>query len=45
MQRPVAVFITLATEEGKCKAEEYNELIQLEDFKEFRTFLGGKINV
>lgn len=45
MQRPVAVFLTLQTEEGKSRAEVYNDKVREDTFKEYRTFLGSPINV
>ena len=35
----------MQTEEGKCRAEEYNDLVHQEEFKEYRTFLGSPIDV
>lgn len=32
MQRPVAVFLTMQTEDGKCRAEEYNTIVRLERY-------------
>lgn len=45
MQRPVAVFVTMETEEGKSRADEYNKNIMRPGFAEFRTFLGSKIDI
>lgn len=35
----------MQTEEGKCRAEEYNAIVRLERFTEWRTFLGSPIDV
>lgn len=45
LQRPVAVFLTMETEEGKCRAEEYNRKVQRCAQSEFKTFLGSHIDV
>jgi hypothetical protein len=45
MQRPVAVFLTMLSEEGKNIAEEYNDIIKLERINEYYTLLGSKIYV
>jgi hypothetical protein len=45
MQRPVAVFLTLQTEEGKSRAEAYNDLVLTNEYREFSTFLGSKIDM
>lgn len=45
MQTPVACFMTLETEEGKCRADIYNDQVQMEDKAHYRTFLGSEIDV
>lgn len=45
MQTPVACFMTLETEEGKCRADLYNETVLMEDYAHYRTFLGSEIDV
>lgn len=45
MQTPVACFMTLETEEGKCRADEYNDTVQQSDYIRYRTFLGSEIDV
>lgn len=45
MQTPVACFMTLETEEGKCRADIYNETVGLADYAQYRTFLGSEIDV
>jgi hypothetical protein len=45
MQRPVAVFLTMQTEEGKSRAEDYNLSILQDEHREYRTFLGSHIDV
>jgi len=45
MQTPVACFMTLETEEGKCRADLYNETVEMEDFAHYKTFLGSEIDV
>lgn len=32
MQTPVACFMSLETEEGKCRADLYNETVQMPDY-------------
>jgi len=45
MQRPVSVFLTMETEEGKVRAERYNEMVEYIEFEEFKTLLGEKIEI
>lgn len=45
MQTPVACFMTLETEEGKCRADLYNDTVQMEDYQHYKTFLGSEIDV
>lgn len=45
MQRPVAVFLTMKTEDGKNVAEDYNSKINLENIFQYKTFLGSKISI
>jgi hypothetical protein len=45
MQTPVACFMTLETEEGKCRADIYNETVMMNDYAQYRTFLGSEIDV
>lgn len=45
MQTPVACFMTLETEEGKCRADLYNETVEMDDYSHYRTFLGSQIDV
>lgn len=45
MQTPVACFMTLETEEGKCRADLYNETVMMADYAQYRTFLGSEIDV
>ena len=45
MQTPVACFMTLETEEGKCRADEYNDTVKMVDYAQFDTFLGSTIDV
>ena len=32
MQTPVACFMTLETEEGKCRADEYNDTVEMAEY-------------
>jgi len=46
MQTPVACFMSLETEEGKCRADLYNETVQMDDYShKYATFLGSEIDV
>lgn len=45
MQTPVFCFLTFETEEGKCRADLYNQTVQQEDFAMYRTFLGAEIDL
>ena len=45
MQTPVACFMSLETEEGKCRADLYNETVQMADYSRYATFLGSEIDV
>lgn len=45
MQTPVACFMSLETEEGKCRADLYNETVQMPDYAQYATFLGSEIDV
>lgn len=45
LQTPVACFMTLETEEGKCRADLYNETVLMEDYAQYKTFLGSEIDV
>ena len=37
--------MTLETEEGKCRADNYNDTVSLPEFEEYRLFLGHEIDV
>jgi hypothetical protein len=37
--------MTLETEEGKCRADLYNETVTMEEYTHYRTFLGSEINI
>lgn len=45
MQTPCSVFISCETEEGFNRALNYNDTIQLDDYKHFSTFLGQEIEI
>lgn len=45
MQTPVACFISLESEEGKCRADIYNETVMMGEYAQYRTFLGSEIDV
>lgn len=46
MQRPVTAFITFENEEGKSRADEYNEMAQhIEEFEHLKTLLGDRIEI
>jgi len=45
MQRPVSVFLTMETEEGRIRAERYNEMVEYIEFEEYNTLLGEKIDI
>lgn len=46
MQQPVSCFVTLETEEGKVRADMYNEFVQQQArYHRYRTFLGDEIDV
>lgn len=45
MQTPVACFMSLETEEGKCRADLYNETVTMPDYAQYATFLGSEIDV
>jgi len=46
MQTPVACFISLESEEGKCRADIYNDTVLEPDYIDrYRTFLGSEIDV
>jgi len=45
MQTPVACFMSLESEEGKCRADIYNETVMEPDYEKYRTFLGSEIDV
>lgn len=45
MQTPVACFMSLETEEGKCRADLYNDTVSTEEYAHYRTFLGSEIEV
>jgi len=37
--------MSLETEEGKCRADEYNNTVEMFEFSHYQTFLGSKIDV
>jgi hypothetical protein len=37
--------MSLETEEGKCRADIYNETVQMQDYAQYRTFLGSEIDM
>lgn len=46
VQRPVSCFITFENEEGKSRADEYNEIVEsIEEFEHYRTLLGEPIKI
>lgn len=45
LQRPCSAFVTFETEEGYNRALHYNEVIEFEEYKKFKTFLGGELNI
>jgi len=45
LQTPVACFMSLETEEGKCRADIYNDTVMEPDYEKYRTFLGSEIDV
>lgn len=46
VQRPVTCFITFENEEGKSRAEEYNDITEaFDEFEHYRTLLGEPINI
>lgn len=45
LQRPVACFMTLETEEGKCRADLYNETVLNEPYTRYQNFLGEPIDI
>ena len=45
MQTPVSCFITLETEEGKCRADRYNETVQTPEYRQYGLFLGHETDV
>jgi hypothetical protein len=45
MQTPVYCFLTFESEEGKGRCEIYNDTVQMAEFSEYRTFLGGEIDM
>lgn len=38
--KPVGVFVTFEDEEGRYRAEHYNELVETPEFKHYNKFLG-----
>jgi hypothetical protein len=45
MQTPVACFMSLETEEGKCRADNYNDTVTMAEYQQYATFLGSEIDV
>lgn len=45
LQKPVACFMTMETEEGKCRADEYNETVQMGQYLRYKNFLGEEIDM
>lgn len=45
LQTPVACFMSLESEEGKCRADIYNDTVKEPDYEKYRTFLGSEIDV
>jgi oligoribonuclease (3'-5' exoribonuclease) len=46
VQRPVSCFITFENEEGKSRADEYNEIVEsIEEFEHYRDLLGEPIKI
>ena len=45
MQKPVSCFMTMENEEGKCRADMYNENVKKPMYSRYQTFLGEKIDV
>ena len=44
MQRPVSCFVTFENEEGKSRADEYNNIVDaIEEFDHYRSLLGSPI--
>jgi hypothetical protein len=37
--------MTLETEEGKCRADLYDETVNMPDYAQYKTFLGSEIEV
>ena len=44
-QKPVSVFASFESEEGRARALVYNETILQKDFKHFQKFLGSEIEI
>ena len=45
LQRPCSVFVTMLTEEGYYRAVNYNDNVEMEDFKKYDKFLSQHIYV
>ena len=45
LQRPCSVFATFETEEGYNRALNYNEVLELEEYKKYKYFMGSEIEL